>query len=261
LPLTGPVELPHMHTLAIYSMKGGVGKTAAAVNLGYLAAQTGRRVLLWDLDPQAASTFYFRVKPKGGGARKLLSGKVDLDTLIKASDFDGLDLLPARFSFRKADLVLADKQAPAKRFAQLLAPLAPHYDLLIFDCAPGLSTMSEAVLASSDLALVPVIPTPLSLRTLTMLTQHTRGWAKPEIVPFFSMVDRRKQLHKDILAAPARLSAPTLLATIPYASQVERMGLTRAPLGAFAGGCAAFKAYRALWDELASRLFSCPPRR
>ena len=245
-----------MRTLAIYSMKGGVGKTATAVNLGFLAAQAGKRVLLWDLDPQAASTFYLRVKPKVGGARKLLSGKVDLDSLIKASDYDHFDLLPARFSFRKADLALANKDAPAKRFQRLLEPLAAHYDLLIFDCAPGLSTMSEAVLASSDLALVPVIPTPLSLRTLAMLTKHTQGWRRPEIVPFFSMVDRRKQLHKNVLAAPESLSAPALSATIPYASQVEQMGLQRAPLGAFAGGSAAFKAYRALWDELASRLFS-----
>ncbi len=243
-----------MHTLSIYSMKGGVGKTAAAVNLGYLAAQDGLRVLLWDLDPQAASTFYLRVEPKRGGASKLLSGKLDLNQLIKASDFGGLDLLPARFSFRKADLVLADKQAPAHRFARLLEPFAHHYDLVIFDCAPGLSTMSEAVLACSQVALVPVIPTPLSLRTLTMLTRHLHGASKPRIVPFFSMVDRRKQLHKDIVAARASLSATPLETTIPYASQVERMGLARAPLGAFAAGSSAFKAYRALWEEVYAKL-------
>ena len=243
-----------MHTLSIYSMKGGVGKTAAAVNLAYLAAQSGQRVLLWDLDPQAASTFYLRVKPKRGGARKLLSGKLDLDTLIKASDFVGLDLLPARFSFRKADLVLADKQAPAHRFARLLEPLAKHYDLVIFDCAPGLSTMSEAVLACSHVALVPVIPTPLSLRTLTMLIRHLDGASRPRVVPFFSMVDRRKQLHKDIVAARASLPAPPLEAVIPYASQVEQMGVQRAPLGAFAASSTAFKAYRALWEEVDAQL-------
>ena len=235
-------------------MKGGVGKTAAAVNLGFLAAQSGLRVLLWDLDPQAASTFYLRVKPKQGGARKLLAGKFNLDELIKASDFDGLDLLPARFSFRKADLLMAGKDAPARRFARLLKPLATHYDLLIFDCAPGLSTMSEAVLACSKLALVPVIPTPLSLRTLTILTRHLAGWPRPRVLPFFSMVDRRKQLHKEIVSTPERLSASPLDAAIPYASQVEQMGLHRAPLGAFAGGAAASRAYQALWQEVSHHL-------
>ena len=59
--------------LATYNIKGGVGKTSAAVNLAYLAAQAGHPTLLWDLDPQAASTYLFRVRPKvKGGGRGLL---------------------------------------------------------------------------------------------------------------------------------------------------------------------------------------------
>ena len=53
-----------MTTLALYGNKGGVGKTAAAVNLAYLAAQSGRSTLICDLDPQSSTTYYFRVKPK-----------------------------------------------------------------------------------------------------------------------------------------------------------------------------------------------------
>jgi chromosome partitioning protein len=53
-----------MTTLALYSNKGGVGKTAAAVNLAYLAAQAGLSTLICDLDPQSSATFYFRVKPR-----------------------------------------------------------------------------------------------------------------------------------------------------------------------------------------------------
>jgi cellulose biosynthesis protein BcsQ len=59
--------------LACYNLKGGVGKTTAAVNLGYAAASSGRRVLLWDMDPQAAATFLFRIKPRvSGGGKGLL---------------------------------------------------------------------------------------------------------------------------------------------------------------------------------------------
>ena len=247
-----------MFQLAVYSIKGGVGKTAAAVNLGYLAAEAGLRVLLWDLDPQAASTFYLRVKPERGGVRRMLSGKVELDRLIKASDFERLDLLPARFSFRKADLALADKDAPARRFQKLLKPFAREYDLVLFDCAPGLSTMSETVLACSDIALVPVIPTPLSLRTLAMLEKHLDGWMRPQVLPFFSMVDRRKQLHREIVETPTALAVPPLVSAIPYASPVEQMGIKRAPVSTFAGGSAADRAYRSLWSEVHERLSSTP---
>ena len=53
-----------MKVLATYSIKGGVGKTSAAVNLGALAARDGRRTLVWDLDPQGASTYALRVLPR-----------------------------------------------------------------------------------------------------------------------------------------------------------------------------------------------------
>ena len=87
--------------LATYNIKGGVGKTSAAVNLAYLAARDGHRTLLWDLDPQGASTFLFRVKPKvkGGGA-KLVRGKTDAADRIKGTDHERLDLLPAAVANR-----------------------------------------------------------------------------------------------------------------------------------------------------------------
>jgi cellulose biosynthesis protein BcsQ len=65
--------------LATYNIKGGVGKTSAAVNLAYLAARDGASTLLWDLDPQGASTYLFRVRPKvRGGVRKLVRRRSDV---------------------------------------------------------------------------------------------------------------------------------------------------------------------------------------
>jgi chromosome partitioning protein len=82
--------------LATYNIKGGVGKTATAVNLGFLAARDGYRVLLWDLDPQGAASFLFRIKPRvKGGGQALIHGKRPVDGAIKGTDFDNLDLLPA----------------------------------------------------------------------------------------------------------------------------------------------------------------------
>jgi chromosome partitioning protein len=110
---------------ATYNIKGGVGKTSTAVNLAHLAARNGLQVLLWDLDPQAAATFLFRVRPRvKSGTKALVRGTRSLDDAIKATDFDSLDLVPADFSYRSMDLQLDDMNRPTRRIRQLLQPLA-----------------------------------------------------------------------------------------------------------------------------------------
>jgi len=121
-----------MKTVALYSIKGGVGKTSSAVNLAFNAARSGYRTLIWDLDPQAASSYYFRIQPKvKGGSKDLIAGKRPLDGLIKATDFDKLDLLPADFSFRNMDLVLDTKKKPTRQ----LKNYSPHWQVTMILCS------------------------------------------------------------------------------------------------------------------------------
>ena len=129
-------------------------------------------MLLADLDPQAAASFLFRVRPrvKGGGAA-LIRGSRDLDKAIKGTDFDGLDLLPADFTFRNLDLILDTTKKPTQRLARLLRPLRTSYDLVFLDCPPGHLAAVRGVLHAADLVLAPIIPTTLSLRTLDQLTE------------------------------------------------------------------------------------------
>jgi chromosome partitioning protein len=245
-----------MKSLAVYSVKGGVGKTSAAVNLAWLAAKEGMRTLIWDLDPQAASTFYLRVRPKRGGAKRILSGASKLSALVKGSNYPNLDVLPARFSFRRADTVLDARTDASRRFSKLIAPLEQHYDLLVFDCAPGLSLIAESVMHAADGVLVPVIPTTLSLRTLTMLHDHcaSQMGSAVALLPFLSMVDVRRRLHRDVCNDPSMFAVAPLSTRIPYASQVERMGVERAPLCAFAPSSLAGRAYAGLWREVHSAI-------
>jgi chromosome partitioning protein len=129
-----------MKIYATYNIKGGVGKTSAAVNLAHLASANGDRALLWDLDPQGAATYLFRVRPKvKGGSRALVCGTRPLDDAIKATDFDRLDLLPADFSYRNLDLQLDDMKRPTRRIRQLLRPLDGEYDVVFLDCPPSIS--------------------------------------------------------------------------------------------------------------------------
>jgi chromosome partitioning protein len=236
--------------LATYNIKGGVGKTSAAVNLAYLAARDGARTLLWDLDPQGASTYLFRVKPKvKGGGRKLVRGKSDVDALIKGTDHERLDLLPADFSYRHMDLALDATKKPMRRLAQVLAPLDGDYDYVFLDCPPSISLVSESVFEAADALLVPLIPATLSSRTFDQL--HDVVDAGTDVLAFFSMVDRRKRLHREVME---QLAGSVLDTAIPTAADVERMGQHRTVIAEFAPRSRAARAYEALWREVRERL-------
>ncbi len=192
-----------MKIYATYNIKGGVGKTTAAVNLAHLAAADGARTLLWDLDPQGAASFLFRIKPRvKGGGEALIRGTRTLDGAIKGTDFERLDLIPADFTYRNMDLLLdGAAKKPARKLARLLEPLAAEYDTVFLDCPPGISLVSENVMHAADVLLVPLIPTTLSVRTLNQLTDFVAGFNgdRPAVRAFFSMVDRRKRLHTDTI--------------------------------------------------------------
>ncbi|MEJ2620080.1 MAG: AAA family ATPase [Candidatus Thiodiazotropha sp.] len=246
-----------MHILGVYNIKGGVGKTATAVNLAYLAASQGYRTLIWDLDPQAAATYYFRIKPKVKGSKKrLIKGKLDLDDVVKATDFENLDMLPADFSYRNMDLRLEEAKNPTKQLLKLLRPLSQAYDYVFLDCPPSISLVSENIFRAAEGLMLPLIPTTLSLRTYQQLLDFLEGHRITglELMPFFSMVDRRKRMHLDVMKNLPDKHGELLTTQIPYASDVEKMGIHRMPVQAFAPKSVAANCYQALWREMQQRL-------
>jgi chromosome partitioning protein len=239
--------------LATYNIKGGVGKTSAAVNLSYLAAREGLRTLLWDLDPQGGSTYLLRIKPKvRGGGRKLLGRKGDVESLIKGTDYLGLDLLPADFSYRHMDLALDSFKRPTRRLARILEPLRDEYDYIFLDCPPSISLVSESVFEAADALLVPVIPATLSARTLRALEQLVDS--ENQVFAFFSMVDRRKRLHREVMEQLTSDWKVVLDVAIPSSAVIERMGAERDVVASFAPRSAAAIAYQELWREVRRRL-------
>lgn len=242
-----------MRIIAVYNIKGGVGKTATAVNLAYLSAREGARTLIWDLDPQAAATFYFRVRPKiRGGTRKLIRGNKSLDRFLRETDYQGLDLLPADFAHRNLDLELDRTKKPERRIAERIRPLTRDYDHVYLDCAPSISLVSEGIFGAADALLVPTIPTTLSRRALKQLMQHLGhdGPRRLRVLPFYCMVDRRKAMHRQLSEGNHPPGVEFLRSSIPYSSQVEQMGRHRAPVATYAPACEAALAYEQLWREV-----------
>ncbi|HSG30879.1 MAG TPA: AAA family ATPase [Thermodesulfobacteriota bacterium] len=239
--------------ISLYSMKGGVGKTSAAVNLAYLSAKEGFNTLLCDLDPQGASTYYFRIKAsKDFNTKKLLKGGKNLDGNIKATDYENLDLLPSKLSLRNMDLELDSHKNSKTRFNSIVKELSKEYEIIFMDCPPGITLLSENIFNSSDMILVPLIPTTLSIRTYEKLIKFFKKEKldRSKIYAFFSMVEIRKSMHRDTITKMSQEIKNLLYSQIPYRSNVEKMGIYRKPVNDFEPFSPAAFAYSTLWNEI-----------
>lgn len=243
-----------MKVVSCYSMKGGVGKTASAVNLACFAAQAGLRTLLIDLDPQGASSFYFRVraKRKKNWGKRFFRAYGALLRQIRASDYENLDVLPAHLSFRHFDVILSGLSERKKRLRRILKGLGGDYDLIVLDCPPSIGHLSESIFAASQLILVPVIPTTLSVRSFEQLLAFfdEHGLSDRRLLPFFSLVQAQKSLHRRCMQELRERYPRCLNTPIPFSRHVENMGEHRAPMDSFAPRSAANQAYRNLFAEL-----------
>lgn len=242
-----------MKVLAFYSIKGGVGKTAAAVNLAYIAAGEGVKTILLDLDPQGSASYYFRMKSsKSFKGKNLIKGGKKFVRNIKGTDYDNLDVLPSNLSYRSLDILLGNLKRSKKRLRESLGQLEGEYDLVFLDCPPNITLVSENIFFAADILLVPVIPTMLSLLTYEQLLKFfvDSDLDQSIISVFFSMVERRKNLHRGIMEKLSLSDRRVLKTFIPYASSIEKMGIYREPVVSTQPKSVAAQSFRDLWEEV-----------
>lgn len=240
-----------MATIAIYSVKGGVGKTTFAVNLAWCAATIScRRTLLWDLDAAGGAGFLLGNDPKKKRtAETVIAMERDPAKLIQPTAIEGLDLLPADESIRALDRQF-DRLGKRKRLAKITQGLMKEYDRIVFDCPPVMNSVSAQIIRASDLVIVPLPPSPLSARAFELVVEEVSASGKghPPILPVLSMLDMRRNLHREAREANPRWPA------IPLASAVEQCAVRRQPVGAFAPRSPAARGFAQLWTAIERKL-------
>jgi len=248
-----------MKSIAVYSLKGGVGKTTLAVTLGWAAATlSSRRTLLWDLDPQGAASFMLEGEERGSQrAQAVFSRDLDPSKLVQETSIPDLDLLGADASLRKLDHILFNLRQK-KRLGKLIGRLADDYDYerIILDCPPGLTETTEQVLRAADLIVVPLIPSPLSERTLDDVTDFLdrNGIRRGALLPVFNMAVRRRLIHS------AALEEHPNWPVIPMTSIVEAMSGPDRAVGSLPRGSEAGQAILELWETIERKLARTPSK-
>lgn len=244
-----------MASIAVYSVKGGVGKTTFAVNLAWCSATISRRrTLLWDLDASNGSGFLLGVDPKKKRTAESVFDQLRSPAkLVRKTEYENLHLLPADESIRTLGRQF-ERIGKKKRLSKLVDSMSKDYERILFDCPPVLNEVSAQVVRAADLVIVPLPPSPLSARAFELVVEEVRKHGAgrkgghPPILPVMSMIDMRRSLHKE-----ARTANPDW-PVVPLASAIEQCAVERKPVGAFAPRSPAARAFAQLWTAIERKL-------
>jgi chromosome partitioning protein len=268
LELSGDLSLSSRvptKVIVVANQKGGVGKTTTAVNLAACIAAAGRRVLLFDLDPQANATSGVGVeKTEGASAYRPLFGEGTLLERIKRTPFERLWLIPSEVDLCGAEVELARSENHLQRVAVALQPVrdSGNFDLILVDCPPSLGILTLNAFATADGVLVPLQCEYYALEGISMmnrvLTQLREAGVNPRLEIFgvvMTMFDGRTKLSHEVVGEVRNLFGERVFETvIPRSTKLAEAPSFGKPIIHYDPYSASAAAYEVLAQEVLSRL-------
>lgn len=245
-----------MPTIAIVNQKGGTGKTTSTVNLAAAIAETGRTVLVVDLDSQRNATTWLDATPGEYDVLSVLMREATVDQAAVATPVPGVEVLPATRDLAGVERGMAGKPGAELRLRAALAKARPR-DVVLIDCLPALGLLTIGGLIAADEVLVPVLPGVLELQAVVELV-GTVSEVGEELNPGLRIghvlvvaADPRQRLDADVIAAlREQFPDETMQTVINRSVRIREAYGNRQPVTVYDPTGKASEQYRAAAAEL-----------
>lgn len=251
--------------IAVANQKGGVGKTTTAVNVAACLASLGKRVLLFDLDPQANATSGLGLeKTEGGSAYRTLLGEGALLDKIQKTEFERLEMIPGEPDMCGADVELPRVENHVQRVKSVLEPVlqSGRFDVIMIDCPPSLGILTLNAFAAAEGLLVPLQCEYYALEGISMvnriMTQLREGGVNANLQltgVVMTMFDARTRLSHQVVEEVRKHFGDAVFETvIPRTTRLAEAPSHGKPIIHYDKYSAGSAAYEVLTQELLKRL-------